>query len=142
MTFVTSKKSSLPKTAEELQNDVWFNMWTKRYWPYQEVESGDTLFWYESPNKRVVWQSTILDVIRFAYQNKEEAQAQLGLSPDQAGHFYFANAPASGFCLQYKVEAIARLPISKPEAFRFPQLGWLHVDEKVQREWPELAAQV
>ncbi len=43
MAFVTSRNFVLPDTTEGLSSGTWFNMWSKKFWPYNELDSGDTL---------------------------------------------------------------------------------------------------
>jgi hypothetical protein len=138
--FVTSKRFRLPDTPDELTNGKWFNMWTKRLWPYNELEPGDTLLWYESPNRVIVWRSKVVDVNRFPYEEKNTVAERLNLTPGQAAQPYFLDGPESGFCLWYNVEALERLNLSKPDDFRFPQVGWLRIDGDVATEWPALAS--
>jgi hypothetical protein len=139
MAIVTSKRFVLPDTPEGLNDGVWFNMWAKKLWPYEELEHGDTLFWYESPSRCIVWRSKVVDVIRFPYERKKDVETKLKLTTVDAAQPYFVDAPDSGFCLSYRVEAIERVNLPKPEAFRFPQQGWLRIDDEVAEQWPGLA---
>src|SRR5271166_1727344 len=50
MTLVTSRNYVLPDNPDAFSNGLWFNLWTKKLWPYNELEPGDTLYWYESPS--------------------------------------------------------------------------------------------
>jgi len=140
MAFVTSRNYILPDTPEGLTHGLWFNMWAKKLWPYNELEPGDALYWYESPSSCIVWRSKVIEVIRFSYQRKDEVEKKLRLTSLQAAQAYFVDAPESGFCLSYKVEALARLTLPKPEDFRFPRQGWLRVGDDLAAEWPGLTA--
>jgi hypothetical protein len=111
-------------------------MWRVRQWPYQELKTGDVLYWYESPGKSIVWRTTVSELERFEYKDKLRAGMML---ESRFGEFdksqtYFLHGPESGYCLAYKVLPVERVSFPKPEGFRFPQLGWLRVDEKVERE--------
>jgi hypothetical protein len=138
MEYVTSKKFTLPDTADDLANGAWFNMWTKKFWPYDELEPEDILYWYESPSRNIVWRSKVLDVIRFRYERKEVVEERLKLAPVDVAQAYFVDGPESGFCLSYKVQALERLCLPKPDDFRFPQMGWLRIDDDFARAWPNL----
>src|SRR5262245_59157429 len=117
MAFVTSRNFVLPDTPEGLTNGIWFNMWSKKLWPYNELEPGDTLFWYESPSRCIVWRSKVVDVIRFLYERKKDVENKLKLTTVQATQPYFVDGPESGFCLSYKVEALERVNLPKPDDF-------------------------
>jgi hypothetical protein len=140
MALVTSKRFILPLAPEGLTTGKWFNMWSKRLWPYDELEAGETLLWYESPNQRIVWSSKVIDVIQFEYQKKNQVEVRLALAQGDADQPYFVDAPESGFCLSYRVEVLERLSVPKPDGFRFPQIGWLRIDDSLAQRWPELAA--
>jgi hypothetical protein len=142
MDFVTSRGYVLPETADGLAGAKFFNLWSKRLWPYNALEVGDVLHWYESPNKCVVWRSRVTAVIRFPYQRKDEVRPRLQLRIEEAGQPHYTNAPDAGYCLSCKVEAVERVCLPKPDGFRFPQSGWLRVNEEVAAAWPELASGV
>jgi hypothetical protein len=80
-----------------------------------------------------------LDVIRFPFERKKDVEDRLKLTTVQAAQPYFVDAPDSGFCLSYKVEALERVSLPKPDDFRFPQQGWLRVDDELAEEWLGLA---
>ncbi len=138
MEFVTSRNLVLPDTADGLTGGHWFNLWPKKLWPYDELELGDTVYWYHSPSKCIVWRSRVVDVSRFPYSQKEQVKANLHLTDPQAAERYFVEAPEPGFCLAYRVEAVERMSLSKPEEFRFPQKGWLRITDDIVQKWPGL----
>jgi hypothetical protein len=125
-------------TPDAFSNGLWFNLWTKRLWPYKELEPGDTLYWYESPSKCIVWRSRVVEVLRFSYQMKKEVEQKLNLTPLQAAQDYFVDGPESGYCLSYKVEAVEGVSIPRPDDFKFPHQGWLKVSPDVVAAWPGL----
>src|SRR5438067_8481524 len=103
MSLVTSRNYVLPDDTDAFSNGLWFNLWTKKLWPYNELEPGDTLYWYESPSKCIVWKSRVVEVLRFSYQTKKEVEQKLNLTPVQAAQDYFIDGPEAGYCLSYKV---------------------------------------
>lgn len=129
MVYITSRGYILPDTADGLTGGKWFNLWSKRLWPYNALEVGHVLHWYESPNKEVVWRSRVTDVIRFPYKHKDEVRERLQLTILEAGQPYYTDAPDAGYCLSYKVEALERVHLPKPDSLRFPQSGWMQVNE-------------
>lgn len=136
MEYVTSRSFRLPESEQEMADEFWFNMWRTRQWPYKELKAGDWLYWYESPGKSIVWRTTVTEVERFDYTDKSAAanalEAKFGeFDKSQA---YLEHAPSEGYCLAYKVLPAERVDYPKPEGFRFPQLGWLRVDEEIRRE--------
>ena len=96
MYFVASRNYVLPDSREGIGSGLWFNLWMIKLWPYNELEVGDTLYWYESPSKCIVWTSRVLDVPRFSYQNKKEVEQKLSLTPVQSAQRYFIDGPESG----------------------------------------------
>ena len=137
MALITSR-GSLPDTPAGLTNGVWFNMWSKKLFPFDELQTGDPLYWYSVAARAIEWRSEVLRVRRFPYQSKREVIEKLALSPADASQIYLRNAPVAGFCLSYKVRAVERLSIPKPDEVRFPQQGWLRVDENLRATWPGL----
>ncbi|HXU36882.1 MAG TPA: hypothetical protein VN937_11015 [Blastocatellia bacterium] len=140
MALITSRSFVLPQLSDAMRTYVWFNMWTRKLWPYNELDPGETLLWYESPNQRIVWSTNVTDVTRFPYSRREEVADKLKLSAVDARQPYLVDAPASGFCLSYKVDPIERLEVSRPDDLRFPQQGWLRINESVVQKWPALAS--
>jgi len=140
MSFVTSRNYELPATPEAFGNELWFNLWMKKIWPYNELGIGDMLYWYESPSKCIVWKSRVVDVLRFSYQRKKEVEQKLGLTAVQAAQSYFVGGPESGYCLSYKVEAVERVSFPRPDGFKFPHQGWLKVGKDFVDVWPGLSS--
>ena len=139
MSWVTSRNYVLPDDSDAFSSGLWFNLWTKKLWPYSELEPGDTLYWYESPTKCIVWKSRVVEALRFSYQTKKEVQQKLNLTPVQAAQEYYVDGPESGYCLSYKVKATERVSIPRPDDFRFPHQGWLKVSPDVVAAWPGLS---
>ena len=138
---MTSRNFVLPATPQAMAEGYWFNMWTKRLWPYRELEAGDVLFWYESPTKTVRWRSRVRAVVRFEYANKREAAARIVAEsgPFDQGQPYFVDAPNSGYCLAWNVVGVKQINLPRPEQFRFGQSGWMRIEE-LANVWPELVA--
>lgn len=135
MEYITSRGFALPESAEEMAEAFWFNMWRAKQWPYRELNSGDLLYWYESPSKSIIWRTEVTEVARFEYEDKSVAGRVL---EERFGEFdklqsYFLQAPSEGYCLAFKVLPVERVDYPRPEGFKFPFLGWLRVDEKVKR---------
>jgi len=135
--YITSRGFRLPQTKEELESRVWFSLWKTEQWPYRELIQGDRLYWYESPTKRVVWESSIKDLDRLQYADKQDLADRLR---SRFGDFdenepYFREAPDEGYCIAYRVAAIKKLSRPKPKEIEMPRLGWLRVDEHIARTW-------
>jgi HNH endonuclease len=135
---ITSRGYELPDTAQGMEQErVWFNMWSLRLWPYNEVVAGDTLYWYETAPKRVVWQTRITEVLRFIYADKAEAAHKL---TEAYGHVdttqpYFQLAKPSGYGLAWRCRDCQRLDIPKPHHLTFPQTGWMHRSKADSAGW-------
>ena len=137
MEYIVSRGFMLPQTAQEFRNDYNFNLWSKQFWPYGEIELGDIRYWYETPSKRIVWKTRIVKVEGFPYQNRRHLREML---VTRFGHYdegtpYAVNAPEMGYCLAYKSDPLERLNIPKPDNFRFPQLGWLKINDEIVAQW-------
>jgi hypothetical protein len=57
--YVTSRGFKLPDTTGDMDGSMWFNLWIKKLWPYDELEPGDDLYWYESPSRTIVWKTRV-----------------------------------------------------------------------------------
>ena len=137
MEYITSRRFTLPESPEDFAAGFWFNLWRIKLWPYEELVSGDILYWYESPSRCIVWKSRVVDVDRFTYNSREEVQIRLEA---RYGEFdttqsYFVEAPEQGYCLAWRVVPIERMRLPKPADLRFPRQGWLRVDEDVASGW-------
>lgn len=136
-TYITSRGFLLPKSLTEFGDRCWFNLWKNQQWPYRELEIGDILYWYEKPSKSIAFKASIVDVHKFTYASKNEAQAQLEsrFGNLDASEPYYVKAPSKGYGLAYKVIPLFQTEAPKPSNIKIPQLGWLHADEKIRREW-------
>ena len=140
MDYITSKNFHLPQKETEMEGGVFYNLWRNRLWPYRELLTGDTLYFYESPIQSVVWKTTVSDVERFPYLSKSEVNQRLSswnanYSDVDSSEPYFVNAASQGFCLAYKIENTKRIKALKPDGFLFPRQGWLRVDAKIAQNW-------
>jgi hypothetical protein len=135
MEFIVSRNFLLPDGRRALSGRWWYNLWSRKLWPYAELSLGDTLFWYESKTGNVVWRSEVTKIVRFPYARKNEVARRLHLPRQETDRFYFKNASNSGFCLAYKVKPLERIHIPKPDDFRFPHQGWLRVTPELRVSW-------
>lgn len=135
--FITSRGFALPTSSDELAGWVWFNMWQRRLWPYRALEVGDTLFWYDSPAQAIVWKTTVSDVDRFEYENKNQVRQrfQERFGDDPINDPYFVDASDHGYCLAYKVTPVEQLNLPKPGDYKFPQGGWLRCSDAEAQTW-------
>lgn len=137
MEYITSRNRELPKKSDVFEADLRFHLWEKRFWPYEEIIKGDILYWYETPTKSIVWKTRIEDVERFPYSSKPEVRQKLvtRFHDFNSTQDYFLNAPDHGYCLALKIKALERVNFQKPEGARFPQLGWMRIDNDVAASW-------
>jgi hypothetical protein len=112
-------------------------MWMKKNWPYRELAPDDVIFWYETPTRKVVWQSQVSRVETFPYATKADAQHKLEtlFQAFDVNQPYFAEAPSEGYCLAWKTDPIERLDIARPDSFQLPMIGWARVDGALKRLW-------
>jgi hypothetical protein len=135
--FITSRGHSIPEDWEEFQQSFWFNMWQKRMWPYNEVEAGHTLFWYDSKSQQIVWRSAVRELYKFEYETKQDLRDRLieRFGEDPATDPYYADKAEKGYCIAFKATPIQRLNLPKPSGFRFPQGGWIRGNDDAVKEW-------
>ncbi len=135
--FITSNGHELPNDANRFAIRPWFNMWKRRLWPYNELKVGDTLFWYDSKLKMVVWKTKVTKTAPFQYANKNEARELLlkEYGDDPADDPYFIKASDHGYCLAFKVKPLERLNLPKPDDYKFPKGGWLRCSAPKAQEW-------
>jgi hypothetical protein len=137
MDFLTSRAFELPRTREDWRGEFHFNLWRTRQWPYRELQEGARLFWYETPLKRLSWETRVARVGRFEYRELDEAveiiTRSFGSFDEQQA--YMQDKPSAGYGLVYASEPIRRVDRNRPEGFTMPRLGWLRIDEQVKRVW-------
>jgi hypothetical protein len=135
--FVTSRGFALPTDAGEMEDKLWFNMWQRRLWPYQELQEGVTLYWYDSTEQAIVWRSRVTQIERFEFSNKDEVRARFEAMFGVANlnDAYFDAATDHGYCLAYKVASLVRQNVPKPADYKFPQGGWLRCNDEEASDW-------
>jgi putative restriction endonuclease len=137
--FVSSRGYTIPVDSEKLKTELWFNMWQKRMWPFNEVSEGDILYWYDAKLQQIVWRTKISAIERFKYQSKQEVTDRLieVFAEDPSKDPYFSDKEESGYCFAFKVTPLERISLSKPKDFKFPQGGWLRGTEDAVAKWLE-----
>jgi hypothetical protein len=141
MDYITGKNYHLPHTLHEMQGSLFYNLWRNRLWPYRELLSGDTLYFYESPTRSIVWKTSVTDVERFEYGSKAKVDEFLSdwhenySSGDDIGDPYFVQAAPRGICLAFKVSPVERMQAIKPHTMAFPQIGWQRADNNIAQTW-------
>jgi hypothetical protein len=135
--FVNSRGFALPADAGEMTEKLWFNMWQRRLWPYNELHEGGTLYWYDSTEQAIVWRSQVTQIERFEFSNKDEVRARFEavFGVTDLNDAYFDAAANQGYCLAYKVGSLVRLDLPKPADYKFPQGGWLRCNDEEASDW-------
>jgi len=57
MEYIISRNFTLPTTSQEFEAGFHFNLWSRKLWPYEKFETGDILYWYETPSGCIVWKT-------------------------------------------------------------------------------------
>jgi hypothetical protein len=114
-----------------METSDWFNIWDKRYFPYQELLQGDILYWMDSVKKTLTWKTEVIEVIRFAYDDKGLIFKRYGHSMTKS---YFDSRPDKGYFLGYKVKVIDKMNISKPN-YSFARIAWERLDTENSKRW-------
>lgn len=103
----------------------------------QEIIIGDILYIYETPSQAILWKSSIKKIVKFSYDSKrilrETLISELGLFDETSS--YYVNAKEHGYCFAFKVTPLRKMRLAKPKTLRFPQQGWLRVDQDVALGW-------
>lgn len=132
MEYITSRSFKLPTDSKEFEEHDWFNMWQNQLFPYKELLEGDTLYWYDSVQKRIVWKTKISKIVKFPYDSKSEIIKNF---KDVSNQAYFEQAKDKGYFISYKVKVEAKVAYEKPKDFRFPMTGWVKLDEEKHEKW-------
>jgi len=132
MEYITSRGFELPTDQTEMENFDWFNLWSNRNFPYYELLVGDTLYWFDTTAQKLVWKTEVVKVDRFPYYDKQQIFDRY---PNSLGLKYYDSRPDNGYFVGYKVKVIEKFDREKPTGFRFPQLGWLRLDNENASTW-------
>lgn len=137
--FIISRATeAIPEDISQLKKEVWFCMWRKRMWPYREVGTGNTLYWYDTDEKAIALKSQIIAFDRFKYESKDEVRQRIidrfHIDPSPDPYFKKKN-DEQGYCIAFRASADTSLNIPIPEDLKFPLLGWLRCDEKISEHW-------
>jgi hypothetical protein len=135
--FVTSRGYALPTDKHEMADVLWYNIWQRRLWPYEELQESDTLYWYDSTAQAIVWKSRIHKIERFEFANKEEVRKrfQAVFGETRLNDAYFEDSSDHGYCIAYKIDDLVRLNVPKPAGYKFPRKGWLHCSDEDAHAW-------
>lgn len=131
MEFIISKGTTLPKDQLEMESSDWFNMWEKRNFPYQELLTGDILYWLDTIEKRLIWKTEVIKVERRPYADKNEIYK---LYKDSMTKQYYESRPEFGYFLHYEIKVLEKMDIPKPN-YKFSQLGWERMDSENFKRW-------
>jgi hypothetical protein len=134
--LVTSRSFNLPDRPADMDGLVFFNLWERKRWPYDEVQPGTTVYWYETRKQWIRWKTKLSQVEVFPYERLDHAVSEIedrfGTSVDRTQP-YVVGKPNHGFCLAYRVAHPERIDLPKPDGISFAQLGWERGDR------PEIA---
>jgi len=141
--FLVSRGFELPKDEDTMKNNLWFSLWSRKQWPFDKLDIGDFIYWYETPSKKIVWKTCVDILEKFEYKTKGELAERLisCFGEVDFSQSYYVNAPEKGYCLAWKVKPILEVNIPKPPELSVPQLGWLQVDEETISELLSLEKQ-
>jgi hypothetical protein len=136
--LVTSRSFNLPDRPTDMNGSVFFNLWERKRWPYDEVQSGSTVYWYETRKQWIRWKTKIAQVEAVPYDRLddaiEEIEDRFGTTVDRTQP-YVVGKPNKGFCLAYRVADAQRVDLPKPEGTLFSQLGWERGDRPEIEAW-------
>ena len=132
MEFITSRSFKLPTEHEEMENQMRFNMWTNKLFPYKELLPGDILFWFDTISQKLAWKTQVIMVDRFQYLAKQEICDRY---PIIINDDYYKKGPDRGYFLGYKVKVQEKIEIIKPPQYSFPRIGWIRINNIVSMRW-------
>jgi len=130
-------RNDLPVSESALRDQVWYHLWQNRQWPYKELLFSDTIYWFDTDSRRIVWKSNVSKIVKFTYPNKgfigDRLAAEFGEADTK--HPYFRQAPEKGYCLAWQVTPVQQMNKEVAADLRMPQLGWLRVDPTIAAQW-------
>jgi hypothetical protein len=132
MEYIITRNFELPTDKKEMEQSDWFNLWKRKFFPYAELLVGDTLYWFDRTQERLVWKTKVIKIDRFAYKKKKEI---LGRYPTYESSRYFEDGSEAGYFITYKVKVSEKLDSERPNGFQFPQIGWIRVDQEMAQNW-------
>lgn len=130
MEYIISKPHVSDKKSE-MESGHWFNIWSNVNWPYHDLMEGDTLYFYDTKNRRLRWKTKVRKLIRYKYEDKNELWVNYGSFMDRK---YFDVKPDKGYFLHYQIEVIEKLDVPKP-VYNFSRLGWEKLNLENQKRW-------
>jgi hypothetical protein len=111
-----------------MDGSLWFSMWSKRHWPYDEVTEGAHLYWYERPARTIVWRTRIVSCTTFPYDTVREAldrlRSSLAGDIDEHQEYLASGRPEPGYAIGFVVDRPDRVDWPKPPYVKFARLGW------------------
>jgi len=132
MEYITSRGFELPTDISEMESLNWFNMWNNRNFPYSELVANDTLYWFDTKVKKLVWKTEVISVERYPYSDKKLIFERYYEPIDSK---YYKDRPVSGYFVGYKIRVIEKVDIIRPDKFKFPRIGWVSVDNENALKW-------
>jgi hypothetical protein len=137
MDYIVSRPS-LTSDENEMNATPWFILWKQKRQPFERLQIGDHLFWYDSSRQRIVWDTRVEVLKEFSYHSLTEAADQIR---NAVGQFdeqqaYFQTAPKQGVGIAWTVQVLGALDLPRPATVRmFPQQRWLSAESRVGRAW-------
>jgi hypothetical protein len=138
MQYIVSR-NQLPESRAEMNGSAFFVLWQRKREPIGAMAPGDRLFWYNTTQKRIVWETTVTVSDSFEYASKRQAAAAIRRVVgdfDQRQPYFADKAEGGGFGVAWKVKVTRSLALPLPPGLaRFPQHGWLRADAGPAAAW-------
>ncbi len=137
MRYIATAQTQWPESEGKMREQGWHWLWQTQLWPYKEVNTGDIIYLYQTNERRIVWETLVSNTLRFPYENQGEFEHRAQFDVRGSDN-YIVNKFAKhsrGFCLRAELQPVRRLNIAKPDGFKFPQKGWLRVDDEIATKW-------
>ncbi|GMX57940.1 MAG: HNH endonuclease [Candidatus Izemoplasmatales bacterium] len=134
MEYIVSRNYKI--STDVFESNVFFNIWIKKMWPYDDAKIGDTIYWYDRMTNKINYQCKIVKLKKFKYSSKNELLDGL---VKFFGHLqapdYLKKKASKGYCLCYKIGKAVKVDFYRPAGIFLPQLGWLKVDDEIKSTW-------
>lgn len=134
MEYIVSRNYKI--STDVFESNVFFNIWTKKMWPYNDAKIGDAIYWYDRMTNKINYRCKIIKLKKFEYSNKTALlDGLVGFFGHLQAQDYLKKKASRGYCLCYKIGRAVKVDLYRPAGIFLPQLGWLKVDDKIKSTW-------
>lgn len=116
----------------------WFILRARQNRPYDALEVGDPLYWYDPIEKTIFLSTRITKVAQVKYETVDDLSSWLSKHYGEHAsmdHYFLTRAPKCRYCVAFWVHTIQPLDLPKPPECNLDRDGWLPCDSNAGRLW-------